>query len=110
MFKRAIAHGEFHLAAVFGNNERVRSKKCPAPDAAEKIKCAGIFVLRLVRRIEKDEVHRLRQFAEALQHSSDAAVFQGEAAANLQRGKILPKSSQRRFGVFGKPDVLCPAA
>ena len=82
----------------------------PAGNAAEKIKRAGVFVLGLVRRIEKDEVHRLRQFAEALQHGSHTTVLQGEAAADLQRGEILPKSGERKFGVFGKPDVLRTAA
>src|ERR1700738_213869 len=103
MFERTVARRKFYLAAVFGNDERMRSKRCPATNTAKKIKRAGIFVLGLVRRIEKDEVHRLRQFTEALQHGSDAAVFQGEAAANLQRRKILPKGGERRFGVFGKP-------
>src|SRR6266481_1858316 len=88
----------------------MRSKKCQAPDAAEKIKRAGIFVLGLVRWIEKDDVHRLWQSAQALQESSDAAVFQGEASANLQRGKILPKSGQRRLSIFCKPYLLCAAA
>jgi hypothetical protein len=110
MFERTIAHGEFHLAAVFGNDERIWNKKRPTTNAAEKIKRAGIFVLGLVRRIEKDEVDRLRQFAEALQHSSDATVFQGEPATNLQRGEILPKSGQRGLGIFCKPHMLCPAA
>src|SRR5258708_5438815 len=110
MFERAIVRGEFCLAAVFGNHKRMRSKKHPAADAPEKIERAGTFVLSLVRRIEKDKVDRLRQFAESLQHRSDATVLQGEAAANLQCGEILPKSGERRFGVFGKPDVLGTAA
>ncbi len=103
-------HREFHLAAVFGNHKAMRSQYRPAADAAEKIKRAGIFVLGLVRWIEKDEIDRLRQFAEVLQHGSDATVFQGEAAANLQRGKILPKGGERRFGVFGKPHMLSTPA
>jgi hypothetical protein len=92
VFERTIEHRELHLTAVFGNDKRMRSKKCPATDAAEKIKRACIFVLGLVRRIEEDEVDRLRQFAEALQHGSHSTILQGETAANLQRGEILPKS------------------
>ena len=110
VFKRTVPRSKFYLAAVFGNDERMRSENLPATDAAEKIKRSGIFVLGLVGRVEKDDVDRLRQLAEALQHGSDAAVFQGEAAVNLQRGKILPKSSQRSLRVFSKPDVLRTAA
>ena len=110
MFERAITHSEFYFAAVFGNDLGMRSENRTAPNAAKKIKRAGIFVLGLVRWVEKDEVDRLRQFAKALQHGSYTTVFQGESVANLQRGEIVPKSGQRRLGIFGEPDVLCTAA
>ena len=109
MFERAVPHGEFCLAAVFRDDHGMRSEYRSAGNATEKIKRAGVFVLGLVRRIEKDEVHRLRQFAEALQHGSHTTVLQGEAAANLQRGKVLAKRDQRRFGIFCKPHMLSPA-
>ena len=110
VFQRTIAHLKFHLAAVFGDDERVRSKKRPAMDAAEKIERAGILLVGLVGRIEKDEIDRLRQFAETLQHGSDASILQGKAATDLQRCDVLSKRGQRRLGVFGKPDVLGSAA
>jgi hypothetical protein len=63
LFERTITHGEFYLTAVFRDDHGMRSEYRSAGNAAEKIKRAGVFVLGLVRRIEKDEVHRLRQFA-----------------------------------------------
>jgi hypothetical protein len=110
LFERTIVRGEFSLTAVFGNHKAMRSEYRSAAAASEKIKRTLIFVLSLVGRIEKDEIHGLWQFGESLQHGSDAAVFEGEAPANLQCGKIMPKSGQRRLGIFRKPHVLCSAA
>ncbi len=105
VLERAIAHGEFCLAAVFGNDKCMRSKNLQATDAAKKIKRARVLVLGLVRRIDVDEVDRLRQFTEALQHGSDAAILQRKVSGDLERRQILPKRRQRGFGVFRKPDV-----
>jgi hypothetical protein len=110
LFERTIARSKFSFATVFGYHEAVRSQYRPAAAASEKIKRTLIFALSLVGRIEKDEIHRLRQFAKPLQHGSDASVLESEAVANLQRGKILPKSSQCGLSVFRKPHMLCSAA
>jgi len=110
MFKRAITHSELFLAAVFSNDERMRSKNRSATDTAEKIQRAGIFVLRLVRRIKIDQINGLREFRESLQHGSNATVLQRKAPADLQCGKILSQGCKRCLGVFGEPDMRSTTA
>ena len=86
------------------------SKNRAATYASEKIERAGVFVLRLIGRIKVDDIDRLRQFAKPLQHGSDAAVFERETPAYLQRSEILPQRRQRRLSVFRKPDMRSTAA
>src|SRR5580692_10431678 len=105
MFEPAITHGEFALAAVFCNDDSVGSKNLPATNASKKIKRAGVFVFCLVGGVQKNDIDRLRQFAEALQHGSHTAIFQCEASNNSQRQEIPPKGCQRRLSVFREPHV-----
>ena len=60
MFERTVAHGELGLAAVFGDDQGVRSKNRTATNTAEKIERARVFVLCLIGWIEEDDIDRLR--------------------------------------------------
>jgi len=95
---------------MFGYYQSIRAKKCATSYTPEKIKCAGVFFLSLIWRIEVDDVHRFRKFAQPLQRRSRTAILKGESAADLQRGKILSQRSQRRLSVLSKPDVLSATA
>ena len=48
---------------MFGNNQRIEGKSGAATNASEEIECARVFVFSFVRRIEKDKIDRLREFA-----------------------------------------------
>src|SRR5271168_4976452 len=90
---------------MLGDHQSIRAEGRTTSHTSKKIERARVLFLSLVRRIEIDDVHRLRQFAKTLQHGSNAAILEGEVATDLQRCEILPKRSQRQLSVFRKPNV-----
>jgi Zn-dependent protease/predicted transcriptional regulator len=110
MFERAVAWRQLRLAAVLCDNDGLGREDRPPTNAAKKIQRLGVLVLCFIRRVEKDEVDRLRQLAEPLQHGSDAAIFDRKVTSNPEGREILPKRCQRSLRVFRKPDVRSAAA
>jgi len=105
VFKSTVAPRQFGLATVFRNYENVGRESPAATCATEEVERAGVLCFGLIGRIDVDEIDKLRDFAEPLQHRSHAPVLHGEPSINLQRRKILADSCQRRLCVFGKPNM-----
>src|SRR3984885_13224678 len=110
MFKRAVAHCQCSLAAVLCDDEGIGREGRTATGAAEEVERPGILCLGLIGRVDVNEIDKLRDFAEPLQHRTHAAILHCESCNNLQRSEVLPNRRQRRLCVFGKPHMGCTTA
>ena len=76
----------------------------------DQVQCVGVLVDGFVRWVEEDDVDTLLALGEGDEQACRAAVFDGVAAGDLERGKIFADGGQRGGCVFREPDVRCAAA
>ena len=105
MFERPVALRQLGLAAVLSDHEGTGGKRSTATSATEEIKRTGILRFGFVGRVDVNEIDKLRDFAEPLQHRSYTPILHGEASIDLQCRKILADRRQCRLCVFGKPHM-----
>lgn len=110
MFQSTIACCEFGFAAVLSDDEGIRREGRTATSAPEEVESSGILGFGLIGRVDVDEIDKLRDFAEPLQHRAHTAILHRESSNNFQRSQILPNRRERRLCIFGKPHMGCTTA
>jgi len=99
----------WELAGVLGDDDGVGGEN-DFVVVGEEVERGAVLVAGLVGWVEEDEVHGASVLDHGVEQLADAAVFDGVATLQLERGDV-GADGERGFGLaFGKPDEVCAAA